>query len=974
MFSLSGFGFYPRLLAHYSSLRDKDLQESKVPQVVSVPFRRTLCIRRTIFFCFTRTYFPVLMESLSLQVVSAAKLLILNPNEFDLWKMRIEQYFLMTDYSLWEDAKTLMDAIEKWFGGNKETRLVHKTLLKKQYENFTGLSSESLDQIHDRLQKLISQLEILGESLSQEDINLKFLRSLPIEWRTHTLIWKNKTDLKDQSLDDYTNEPVSVVASAKVYVSALPNVDTLSNAIIYSFFSSQSNSLQLGNDDLKQIDADDLEEMDLKWHMTMLTMKAMRFIQRTERNLGANGTTSIGFDMLKVECYNCHRRGHFARECRSPKDTKMNVPMETQRRNVPMETSTSNALVSQCDGMGSYDWSFQAEEEPTNYTLMAFTSSSSSSSDNEVASCSKACTKAYATLYSKSDISMPASLVYARYHSGEGYHAVPPPYTGTFMPPKPDLVFDDAPTINESVHTAFNVELNPTKPEKDLSQSNRPSTPIIEDWVSDSEDASEAEPTQNAPSFVPPPEHVKTPRPFVKPAKHSILATNLRTYSPKSRVHSNNRNKKACFVSRNHAQMGNRQHYARLTHPNPQRHVVPTAVLPRSKLVLLNAARPFTVDIPQPPVTRPRQAKMLSPSHIHHQEGTLTVDHPLNLVTVLKKLLMLRFYRLMLLRVFRENGNPKGSKITGKGKIRTGKLDFDDVYYVKELKFNLFSISQMCDKKNIVLFIDTECIVLSSNFKLPDERHAEAVNTACYVQNRVLVTKPYNKTLYELLLGRTSSIGFMRPFGYPVTILNTLDPLGKFDRKADEGFFVGYSSMNYQPVSARNQPNPSAGIQEHFDAKKAGEEVVQQYVLFPLWSSGSKNPQNTDNDSTFEVKKPEFEVEKPESEVYVSPSSCAKTKKHDDKTKRQAKGKSLVDTPVPVVGQISTNNTNTFSAAGPSNTTASPTLGESSYVDPSQYIDDPNMPDLEDITYSDDEEDVGAEADFTNLETTIRSN
>nr|GEU70766.1 hypothetical protein [Tanacetum cinerariifolium] len=322
------------------------------------------------------------MESLSPQVVSAAKLPILNPNEFDLWKMRIEQYFLMTDCSLLEvilnarknelkargtllmalpdkhqlkfnihkDAKSLMEAIKKRFGGNKETKKVQKTLLK-QY--------------------------------------------LPAEWRTHTLIWRNKTDLEDQSLDDLfnslkiyepevksssstspttqniafvssqntdsTNESVSAVtsvsaASTKVPVSALPNVDTLSDAVIYSFFASRSNSPQ---------------------------------------NLGANGTTSIGFDMSKVECYNCHMRGHFARECMSPKDTRNK---ETQRRNVPVETSTFNVLVSQCDGIRSYDWSFQAEEEPPNYALMAFTSSSSSSSDNEVASCSKTCTKAYATL------------------------------------------------------------------------------------------------------------------------------------------------------------------------------------------------------------------------------------------------------------------------------------------------------------------------------------------------------------------------------------------------------------------------------------------------------------------------------------------------------------------------------------------------------------------------------------------------
>nr|GEU74638.1 hypothetical protein [Tanacetum cinerariifolium] len=172
-------------------------------------------------------------------------------------------------FNIHKDAKTLMEAIKKRFIGNKETKKVQKTLLKQKYENFTGSSSESLDQIHNRLHKLISQLEILGESLSQEDINLKFLRSLPTEWRTHTLIWRNKTDLEEQGLDDLfnsltiyeaevkssssaststqniaflsssntdsTNEPISDVASVfavnvKIPISALSNIDTLSKA------------------------------------------------------------------------------------------------------------------------------------------------------------------------------------------------------------------------------------------------------------------------------------------------------------------------------------------------------------------------------------------------------------------------------------------------------------------------------------------------------------------------------------------------------------------------------------------------------------------------------------------------------------------------------------------------------------------------------------------------------------------------
>nr|GEX75762.1 hypothetical protein [Tanacetum cinerariifolium] len=352
--------------------------------------------------------------------------------------MRIEKYFLMTDYSLWEvilngdspvptivvegvvqpvahtsaeqklarrnelkahgtllmalpdkhqmkfnshkDAKTLMEAIEKRFGGNTKTKKVQKTPLKQQFKNFTGSSSESLDQIHDRLQKLVSQLDIHGVSLSQEDVNLKFLRSNTIQ--NLAFVSSSNTD----STTDLISAAASVSAvCAKLPVSSLPNVDSLSNVVIYSFFASQSTSPQLDNEDLNQIDIDDLEEMDLRWQMAMLTMRARRFLQKTGRNLGDNRPTSMGFDMSKVECYNCHKKGHFARECRSPKDSRRNGATEPQRRTVPVETSILNALVSQCDGIGSYDWSYQARKEPTKFALMAF-SSSSSSSDNELPS------------------------------------------------------------------------------------------------------------------------------------------------------------------------------------------------------------------------------------------------------------------------------------------------------------------------------------------------------------------------------------------------------------------------------------------------------------------------------------------------------------------------------------------------------------------------------------------------------------
>nr|GEU35705.1 putative ribonuclease H-like domain-containing protein [Tanacetum cinerariifolium] len=636
-----------------------------------------------------------------------------------------------------KDAMTLMEAIKKRFGGNTKTKKVQKTLMKQQYENFTGSSSKSLDQIHDRLQKLISQLEILGVSLSQKDINLKFLRSLPTEWRTHTLIWRNKTDLEEQSLDDLFNS--LKIYEAKVKSSSSASTSTQNIAFVSSSntdstnkpFSAASNSPQLENDDLKQIDADDLEEIDLKWQMAMLT----------------------------VECYNCHRKGHFTRECRSPKDTKRNGAAEPQRRSVPVETSTSNALVSKRDGVGSYDWSFQADEEPTNYALMAF-SSSSSSSGNKFA----------------------PSPIYDRYQSGNGYHAVPPPHTGTFMPPKPDLVFNHVPNDVETNHPAFNVKLSPTKPDNDL--------------------------------------------PSVKHVETSIPAVNSKTTIPKPTSNDNHMNRKACFVCKS------------------LDHLIKDSVLTQFKLVPIIVFRPVTTAVSKTNVTRPRQAKTVvtkpnSPPiwHINRSPSPKSSNFPPKVTAVKAPMELNGGYVAF-------GGNPNGGKISGKGKIMTGKLDFDDVYFVKELKFNIFSVSQMCDKKNSVLFTNTECLVLSFDFKPPDE-------------NQVLLRVLRENNMYN----------------------------------------------------------------------------------------------------------------EPESKVNVSSRSSAQSKKHDDKTKREDKGKGHVEsltgyrnlsaefedfsdnsinednatgTLVPIVGQLSPNSTNTFSTA-----------------------------ELEDITYSDDEDNVGAEADFNNLETSI---
>ncbi|GJS90098.1 hypothetical protein Tco_0772734 [Tanacetum coccineum] len=233
-------------------------------------------------------------QSETTQTVSALKLPVLKTGDYDLWSMRMEQYLTHTDYALWEvivngdapaiasasagtegpippktaeqklarknklkakstmllaipdehllkfhgikDAKTLWEAIKARFGGNKESKKMQKTILKQQYENFAASRSEGLDKTYDRFQKLISQLEIHGKVISQEDANLKLLRSLPSAWNNIALIMRNKSDLDTLSMDDLYN-------NLKVYKAEIKGQSSSSsNSQNVAFVSSENTS------------------------------------------------------------------------------------------------------------------------------------------------------------------------------------------------------------------------------------------------------------------------------------------------------------------------------------------------------------------------------------------------------------------------------------------------------------------------------------------------------------------------------------------------------------------------------------------------------------------------------------------------------------------------------------------------------------------------------------------------------------
>ncbi|GJW30896.1 ribonuclease H-like domain-containing protein [Tanacetum coccineum] len=777
------------------------------------------------------------MDQDSVHMVAASKVPMLKPGEYELWRMRMEQYIQMIDYSLWEVIENgnappitkVVEGVETTIAPTTAEEKAQRRLeLKARSTLLMGIPNEhqlkfnsfkdakSLlqavkkrfrDQTFDRLQKLIIQLEIHGESISQEDVNQKFLRSLSPEWNTHTIIWRNKPEIDTLSLDDLYNN-LKMVSS---------NSTSSTNRVVNTAHGATTASTQATAINSKTIDNLSVDVI-CAFFIVMLTMRAMRFLKNTRRKLTVNGNETIGFDKSKVECYNCHKRGYFARECRAQRNQE-NRNRENTRRVVPVETTTSNALIS-CDGLGDYDWSDQAEEVPR---------------------------------------------------------------------------------------------------------------------------------------------------------KNNMYSVDLKNIIPKGGL--------TCLFAKATSDESKLWHRI-LGHINFKT---------MNKLVKGDLVRVYLQNF----------LKMIKPVLLVKRESNI-------------KLLVSPKYRfswVFFLATKDETSGILKSFITGVENLIDQRVKV--IRCDNRIEFKNKEINQFCKRKGIKrefsvartpqqnkvverknrTLIEADRTMLADS-KLPTTFWAKAVNTACYVQNKVLVTKPHNKTPYELFLGRKPALGFMRPFGCPIKILNTIDHLGKFDGKADEGFFVGYSinskalrvfnsrtriveenmhvqfsentpnitgsgpnwlfdidaltkSMNYKPVVTGNQSNSNAGTKACDDAGKARMETIpgKDYILLPLWTADLPFSQSSKSspDARF---KPSGDDEK---KVTEEPGKEGGDPSKEDERDYQEKDASV-------------NSTNNVNAANTNEVNV--VCGKTSIELP----DDPNMPPLEDIVYSDDDEDVGAEADMNNLD------
>ncbi|GJR10266.1 ribonuclease H-like domain-containing protein [Tanacetum coccineum] len=948
--------------------------------------------------------------------VTALRIPIIKKGEYDLWSMKMRQYIAITDHILWDiitngnqtttdpaspsvsapktslaanarrnnekalnillsaipdrhllsfhdavDARSLWKAIKARFGGNEASKKMQKNLLKQQFETFTIGSREELDSAYERFQHILSMLELHDATVSIEDANLKFLRSLPSVWHVVATMIRGQpgldeldfddlynnlkvyehelkgvsnsnsqniaflsTEVKGSTLKQSTAEPAHI---PKGYTQAIsskvptaPNCASHSDEIICSFFAQQASMPTTHDDeDLLQIDEDAMEEIDIRWQVAMITARIRKFMRKTGRSIDLKPKNGITFDKSKIECFNCQKLGHFARECRFAKYQENRANGRNEKRIVAIEDSNSKALVA-TDNNEDIDWTKEFDAEPVTYAMMALTG------------------------VEQDDW----SIEFDAEHMHFGQDGL-----------------DDFDWSNKADDAPVSLALMATNSEVPYcSKCSKSYKKLLESY--------------------------QTERDNFQRARTEILGYQMSLESLEVMLKTHEKNEYAWGDKYEQMEYDLKIRDLKLEEKQKEldqalkerddfkvklekwsnASVLQNEVLNKQRYVSDKSCIGFGIESRQYMIGNPEEDLKDYAIIDSGCSGSMTGDKD----------------KLSNFKEFKGGyvafGNDsKGGRISGKGTIKTSCLDFEKVSYVEELKFNLLSVSQICDKKHNVLFTDKECLILSPKFKFVDEdlvilraprkndvysldlkniipsggitclvakatedeavlwhrrlghvnfkninklvkgnlvrglpsktfkldhsclacrkgkQHrasckkieertvreplellhmdlfwtmfqvescnrnkvlhwcdhgtefknqlmnefcakkgikreysiartpqqngvaerknrtlieaartmladsllpiqfwAEAVNTACYVLNRVLVTKPQMKTPYEILMGRSPNISFMRPFGCPLTILNTLDHLGKFDGKSEEGYLLGYST------------------------------------------------------------------------------------------------------------------------------------------------------------------------------------
>ncbi|GKA08343.1 retrovirus-related pol polyprotein from transposon TNT 1-94 [Tanacetum coccineum] len=812
------------------------------------------------------------------------------------------------------NAKSLWEAIKSRFGGNVESKKMQKNVLKHVFEIFSNASNESLDKAYDRFQKLISQLEISLIMRNKPDIDEIDIDDLYNNLRVYEDELKRSSGSNSASQNlaflSFENTGSTNEVSTAGGINQVPSTPC-AHDIAYSFLAQPTTSPQLENEDFQQMDGDDLEELDLRWQVAMLTV-------RVKKSGRSQGRRSYG---------------------------------DNGRNNVPTNESSSQALVAQ-DGVGGYDWSNDFEVEPVNYALMAISfSSSSSSSDSEVQKCSK-CLESFKYLQKNYDTEREK-------HNKvkleiRGYEiALESLESRIIGHEKNELAWGLEKQLNHNVKiircdngTEFkNHAMNEFCAKKGIKREFSIARTPQQNGVAERKNMTliEAARTMLADSLLPIPfwaEAVntacyvlnrvlvtkpqnKTPyelligkspsisfmRPFGCPLTilntldslgkfdgksdegyllgYSTSSKAFRVYNKRTKRVEENLHINFLEDQPNVAGTGTQDSYIAGSSGKD--------IGPTQEYILL-PLQPHRTRIPVKDVVQDAQEKpsenASSDKDVQDSEDVADKEeqHQMqeNEKDLQDELEMMITQELATKAMI-------SADLVGCDNEKEFKNHAMNEFCVKKGIKRGFSVARtpqqngVAERENITLIEATRTMLADSLLPIPF--WAEAVNTTCYVLNRVLVTKPQNKTPYELLIGKSPSISFMRPFGCPLTILNTLDSLGKFDGKSDEGYLLGYStsskafrvynkrtkrveenlhinfledqpnvagtgpnwmfdldfltnSMNYIPVSVENQVNVDAGTQDSYIAGSSRKDIgpTQEYILLLLQPHRTRIP------------------------------------------------------------------------------------------------------------------------------------